>query len=196
MTNLWTVRKRVVYLVCVAIVAGATCLWSTGVFSAPKLTADDTHVAAAKPVPRSTTPVRTTKPTRLIIPSLDLALTIHDATINEKTNEWPLSDTEAEYANFTAKLGETRGTLLLYGHNQWQVLRKTAALKFGDRMILLDAAGGKWQFEYYRQQVIDPHDTAFVTEDVPFRVVMFTCDGWNDSARRLMYFRPVAQHRS
>lgn len=132
-----------------------------------------------------------TTPTRLLLPTIDVAIDIVDSSIDVKTNTWPLSDTQVHFANFTPKLGNTRGTLLLYGHNTPAVLSATANLSIGDEMVLVDEKGISWKFTLEREENITPDQVGFIYEDVPFRVVMFTCAGWGDQYRRLMYFAPV-----
>jgi hypothetical protein len=133
----------------------------------------------------------TTIPRRMLLPTVDLALDIDNATINIKTNEWPLSDIIAQYANFTPGLGSKKGTMLIYGHNTWSVMRKTSELMIGDELTLVDENNNTWKFTLTKEENVVPENVKFIYEDVPFRVVMFTCGGWNDQYRRLMYFTPV-----
>lgn len=133
-----------------------------------------------------------TKPTRLLLPSVNLAVDIDDATIDIKKNDWPLSSTNAQYANFTPGLGSKKGTMLIYGHNTWQVMRKTNDLKVGDILTLIDTNGRAWRFIMTNEENITPENVGFIYEDVPFRVVVFTCNGFYDQYRRLMYFSPVS----
>lgn len=134
--------------------------------------------------------VEKTIPTRLIAPSVDLGVAIKNSKINGSTNVWPLSDDTAHYANFTAKLGDTRGTMLIYGHNTKKVMNKTKDLELGDSIYLVDTNGKNWKFRFVDEKQILPTQVEFIYEDIPFRVVMFTCDGWNDKYRRLMFFQP------
>jgi hypothetical protein len=162
----------------------------------PQLNAVDKATLASINPHVSSSPVShpvTTKPKRLLLPSIDLGIDIDDATIDIHTNTWPLSNTNAQYANFTSRLGSKRGTMLLYGHNTWQVMRKTGDLKIGDEMVLLDENGQEWKFRFDHSESVIPENVGFIYEDVPFRVVAFTCDGWNDQYRRLMYFEPVTK---
>jgi LPXTG-site transpeptidase (sortase) family protein len=129
-------------------------------------------------------------PSRMIMPSVDLALNILDSTVQPTTNEWPLSDTDAQFANFTPKLGSQKGTMLLYGHNTVQVMRKTSDMKVGSELIIVDDHGKSLQFTMTQEKIIKPEDVGFIYEDVPFRIVIFTCNGWNDEYRRLMFFSP------
>ncbi len=132
-----------------------------------------------------------TKPKRVIMPTINLGLDIIDATIDVGTNSWPLSDSSAQYANFTSGLGNKRGTMLLYGHNTNQVMLSTARLSVGDEIVVIDENGTSWRFRYMDEKIITPEEVGFIYEDVPFRVVMFTCNGWNDQYRRLMFFEPA-----
>lgn len=129
-------------------------------------------------------------PTRLLLPTIDVAIDVDNSSIDVQTNTWPLSDDRVHFANFTPKLGNTRGTLLMYGHNTPSVLSATADLAIGDEMVLIDEKGVSWRFTLEREEKITPEQVGFIYEDVPFRVVMFTCDGWGDQFRRLMYFSP------
>lgn len=131
------------------------------------------------------------KPIRMLFPTIDLGVDIADATINAPTNYWPLSDTAAQYANFTPGLGSKKGTMVIYGHNTGAVMRKTADLQIGDALVLIDDKNQTWNFTFVKEENVVPENVGFIYEDVPFRIVMFTCTGWNDQYRRLMYFAPV-----
>lgn len=146
------------------------------------VTSASVNITAAVPV---------TQPVRMLLPSIDTGLDVADATIEPKSNTWPLSDTTAQYANFTPGLGSLRGTMLLYGHNSWPVLRKSNDLQLGDELILIDRSDRQWSFRLTEVRNVTPEEVGFIYEDTPFRVVIFTCNGWNDEYRRLMYFEPV-----
>lgn len=140
------------------------------------------NITAAAPV---------TRPVRMLLPSIDTGLDVADATVDTKLNVWPLSDAAAQYANFTPGLGSKKGTMLLYGHNSWPVLRKSNDLRLGDELVLVDQADQQWRFRLSEVRNVTPDQVGFIYEDTPFRVVVFTCNGWNDEYRRLMYFEPV-----
>lgn len=146
--------------------------------------------APAVSTPANTAP-QTTTPARMIMPSVDLALDIIDSTVQATTNDWPLSETNAHFANFTPKLGSQKGTMLLYGHNTPQVMRKTSDIKTGDTLTIVDNQGTSWQFTMTNEAIVKPENVGFIYEDVSFRIVIFTCNGWNDEYRRLMYFEPL-----
>jgi len=132
-----------------------------------------------------------TTPKRLIFPSIDFAIDVQDSTVSSDGEDWPLSNVDAHYANFTPGLGSLKGTMLMYGHNRWSVLRNTADLKTGDKMIVIDENNKKWEFVLRFEKIITPEQTEFIYEDVPFRIVVFTCDGWDSAERRLMFFDPA-----
>lgn len=131
-----------------------------------------------------------TTPLRMLLPTVNLALDIDNSTINIESNIWPLSDTAAHYANFTPGLGSERGTMLLYGHNTSSVMRQSNDLTIGDELVLIDENNRNWRFTLDKTENVKPESVGFIYEDVPFRVVIFTCNGWNDQFRRLMYFTP------
>lgn len=149
---------------------------------------DKEVVSAIAPVEKKSTQ---SVPARLIAPSVDLGVSILDSTVDLSTNNWPLSDSAAHYANYTAKLGDARGTMLIYGHNTMDVMYKTNNLKVNDVIYLVDKDGVNWKFKLAKEETVYPTDTAFITEDTSFRVVMFTCYGWKDEFRRLMFFEPI-----
>lgn len=188
----WMTALGLVFLLAAIVVSLSIMYQSTGLGHQPSLSTTDKNVVtnAQSVTPESSVQV-ISKPTRLIATSIDVGINILDSTINIQTNEWPLSDDKVHYANFTSGLGNTRGTLLLYGHNSWPVLRKTADLQIGDTIILVDENDKQWTFKYYEEKVITPDQVDFIYEDVPFRVVIFTCNGWADQYRRLMFFQPV-----
>lgn len=161
---------------------------------APTLQTNDVQILStsqSSKAPAATHETTVTKPVRLLLPSVNLAVNIDDATIDITTNEWPLSASNAQYANFTPGLGSKKGTMLVYGHNTWSVMRKTGDLQIGDQLALIDQNNKSWQFILTKEEIIVPENVGFIYEDVPFRVVIFTCNGWNDQYRRLMFFEPV-----
>lgn len=135
--------------------------------------------------------VKQTRPTRMILPTLNLGIGISTVSVKPAEDYWPLGKTEVQYADFTPRLGSERGTMLLYGHNSWPVLRKSNDLRLGDELVLVDQADQQWRFRLSGVRNVTPEQVGFIYEDTPFRVVVFTCNGWNDEYRRLMYFEPV-----
>jgi LPXTG-site transpeptidase (sortase) family protein len=127
----------------------------------------------------------------MIFPRIDLGIDVAKAKVDLGASAWPLSDVSAHYADFSAKLGDESGTMLLYGHNTWPVLKKTHDLTIGDELILIDTQGQSWRFELTKLSSVTPDQVGFIYEDTDFRVVIFTCNGWNDEYRRLMYFEPI-----
>lgn len=132
-----------------------------------------------------------TVPKRVVLPAIELGLDVINSSVIVATNYWPLSVGSAHYANFTPGLGSKEGTLLLYGHATRSVLGKTDGLKIGDELVLIDENDRPWKFAFTRQENVTPENVHFIYEDTPFRVVVFTCYGWNNEYRRLMYFSPI-----
>lgn len=175
------------------IIGALNILYISGPGSQPTITVSDKTTLAGV-LPASVEIDRAasiTRPIRMFLPSVDMGLDIADATIDVSTNAWPLSDTTAQYANFTPGLGSARGTMLLYGHNSWPVLRRANDLQLGDELILIDNNNQQWRFKLTNVTNVTPEQVGFIYEETPFRVVIFTCNGWGDQYRRLMYFTPV-----
>ena len=180
----------VIFVIATAIILN---LQNAGFFNQPNVTAADKTVLEEIPANEQVSEeLQLSRPERLIIPSVNIGIDILNSTIDVETNEWPLSDDAVHYANFTSSLGNERGTLLLYGHNSWPVLRNTEDLSIGDSMFLVDENGRTWEFTLSEEKIITPEQVEFIYEDVPFRVAMFTCNGWADQYRRLMFFTPVS----
>lgn len=185
-----------VVLIVLSIGSFQTIYRSQGLGSQPTLDASDkdrlTRVDA-RPLSgavdtQQLTPI--TKPQRVLLPSINVGLNVIDSTIAMTTNEWPLSASDAHYANFTPGLGSKKGTLLLYGHATEPVLGRTSSLRVGDPLALIDEHDQVWEFVLTHEENIMPANVSFIYEDVPFRVAVFTCYGWNNQYRHLMYFSP------
>lgn len=184
------------FCILIATITGAVAvLYVSGPGQQPTITSQDRkHLAVATPASARAAAAEAThvaQPVRMLMPAVDIGLDVADATIEPKSNTWPLSDTTAQYANFTPGLGSLKGTMLLYGHNSWPVLRKSNDLQLGDELILIDRNDRRWSFRLTEVRNVTPEEVGFIYEDTPFRVVIFTCNGWNDEYRRLMYFEPA-----
>lgn len=179
-------------LLAALIVSSLIALYGTSGFgSQPALTNEDRAIlATTAPAAQESTPTLS-RPTRILIPDVNLGLDVISSTITVETNDWPLSDDSVHDANFTSSLGNERGTLLLYGHNSWPVLRNANDLSVGERMYLVDENGKTWGFVLSETKIVTPEQVGFIYEDTPFRVVIVTCNGWADEYRRLFYFQPV-----
>lgn len=185
----WQALLNIIILFVLVTASVILVLQTTGLWAQPQITHDD--IRYLNQPSEKVDGLNLSTPIRMILPTVNISLDIHNAMVDKSKNEWPLSDTMAEYANFTSALGNERGTLLLYGHNQVQVLRRTENLQIGDKLVLVDNNKKTWNFSYYKDQIVRPEEVGFIYEEVPFRVVIFTCNGWNDEFRRLMFFSPI-----
>ncbi len=182
----------VAFLVLLVIWSLLALYGATGISRQPSLSPQDQAVLAAAPASQDTQPVvELSTPNRILIPDVNIGLDVVDSTIDVQTSTWPLSDENVHYANFTSSLGNERGTMVLYGHNSWPVLRNANDLVVGNRMFLVDENGKSWEFQLAEVKEVTPDQVGFIYEDTPFRVVIITCNGWADEYRRLFYFQPV-----
>ncbi len=183
-------------LMALTLVSLRTVLASQGIGQASTIsTADMRQLSHTDQPPVASTVTKEkipiTTPKRMLLPTIELGLDVINSTVNTTTGDWPLSITSAHYANFTPGLGSKKGTLLLYGHATWSVLGKTNSLKIGDELVLLDENEHSWRFALVQEKNVTPEQVDFIYEDVPFRVVIFTCYGWSNEYRHLMYFSPI-----
>ncbi|MGE5327739.1 MAG: sortase domain-bontaining protein [Thiobacillus sp.] len=188
--NKFKYKLTALLAVSVILVGGVKITCDTyGICGQASISDADSKIISSKPQTQKENTV--TQPVRMIIPAIELAVNVDSATVDLATNNWPLSDTSAQYANFTPGLGSSDGTMLIYGHHTWEVLRRTDNIKIGDELNLIDNKGRVWRFSLAKQQDVVPTDIGFIYEKTPFRVVAFTCNGPNDQYRRLMFFKPI-----
>lgn len=147
---------------------------------------------ATVPEPASDNEVIAGKPVQLVIPRLDVDLTIEDGKYHADSETWTLHDHNAHYAVMTAQPSNQPGHTMLYGHNTRRVLAATEDIQPGDEMLVKTNNGHTFTYTYIGDEVVMPDDTAFLQEahesaEEPV-LTLLTCDGPWFEKRRLMSF--------
>lgn len=156
--------------------------------SVPKNTASDIRT-----VRLSHSQVTGSHPVTLRIDAIRLEQDIHAGSYNYESGTWALSDDAVQFATMTTPPNHRSGTTLLYGHNTWRVLEKTAMLQQGDLAIVTTSDEREYQYRYTKSASVLPSNTTILSESTKEpRLVLMTCEGWNNEHRRLYYFEIIS----
>lgn len=128
-------------------------------------------------------------PTRIVLPSLGIDLTVVQGAYNFNSNVWSVTNLTANYAQNTAEPNNKSGKTLIYGHWTSKVFGPTKNLKPGDLAYVYTTGNHVLAYRFSYKSYIKPTDTAVLDS---FKgkpgLVLMTCDGTWAQERRLMYF--------
>ncbi len=127
-------------------------------------------------------------PVRVQIPSLGIDVAVYDGTYNQKTGEWTLRDTDAQYALPSSLPNDTTGNTLIYGHYNGKVFQELHRVETGAEAYVLTAEGQKFVYTFMSSQVMSPTDTSVFLYDGPPRLTLQTCTGRYMQNRHMHYF--------
>ncbi len=128
-------------------------------------------------------------PMRLVLPSLDLDLSVEEGRYNEANGKWTLSKTAAHYALPTPPVNDQSGNTLIYGHNFDHIFKRLGQLQPGDEAIVYTVNGHVFTYAYESSYHVPPEDLSVFNPTEQPMLTLQTCTGnWNE-VRRMSKFR-------
>lgn len=129
------------------------------------------------------------RPVAFTVPRIGLSRTIIPGEYDYSTQNWTLTNDNAQYAVITPELSTKKGQTVIYGHNTYQVLAPMKDLLPGDEVQVTSDEGKTFIYTYVSDRFVEPNDVSVFRErpDSP-RIVFMTCDGLFSQTRRLIYF--------
>lgn len=129
-------------------------------------------------------------PTHIIIPNLEIDVTVAAGIYNQATDSWNVSSTAAQHAIITPPINTRAGTTVIYAHNTRNLFGPLKNIQADDIVLVKTANGATFKYAYTGEQIIDPSNTA-VFENAQTgapRLALLTCSGsWNQK-RQLLSF--------
>ncbi len=132
--------------------------------------------------------VKSGRPTKLFIPSMNITLPIQVGEYNESDGSWTLNEVDAFYATPSAPVNDQKGNSLIYGHNLDAVFGQLPNLIPGAELEITTDTGYVFTYAYNDVQEISPEDTSVFTYETPPTVMLQTCSGAWDQFRSMYTF--------
>lgn len=120
------------------------------------------------------------KPYKLYIPKIHKTLLISDGVISN--DRWMISDTGVSYLT-TSPLPGKMGNAVLYGHNLDSILGKLPSLNEGDLVYVVMNDGTFYKYAIFERKQVEPDAVGILKNSGDFRITIYTCSGFLDSAR-------------
>lgn len=128
------------------------------------------------------------KPTRLVIPSLKIDITVADGIYNASSQTWTLSKDKAHYALMTPEPNNQEGNTFIYGHNRREVFANLAKLKIGETATVYTDNGHQFTYKFRSAYETNPTDSSLFDYQGPPILTLQTCSGVWYQNRYLMTF--------
>jgi sortase (surface protein transpeptidase) len=128
------------------------------------------------------------KPSRLVIPSLNIDVKIADGIYNATTQTWTLSKDKAHYALMTPEPNNQSGNTFIYGHNRSEVFSRLSKLAIGQDAVIYTDNGHVFTYKYRSAYETDPNDSSLFTYTGAPILTLQTCSGVWYQNRFLMTF--------
>jgi LPXTG-site transpeptidase (sortase) family protein len=130
----------------------------------------------------------TGKPTRLVIPSLKLDLSVLEGVYDTKSGRWTLSNDKVHYALMTMQPNDQQGNTLIYGHYRPGVFATLKSIKPGAEVHVMTDNGHTFIYKYKEAKTIDPTDTSILSYEGTPMLTLQTCTGAFMQNRQLFSF--------
>jgi LPXTG-site transpeptidase (sortase) family protein len=140
------------------------------------------------PLPDPKPTLVTGKPVRLLIPSLDIDLTVAEGTYNTKTKAWTLSKDKAHYALPSIQPNNEQGNTFIYGHYRRQVFSSLRKVTDGAVVHIVTDNGYKFVYTYRSTQVVHPTNVDIFAYTGKPQLTLQTCTGALFQDRQHFFF--------
>jgi LPXTG-site transpeptidase (sortase) family protein len=130
-------------------------------------------------------------PSQLIIPSLNMNLTVIPGIYNSKTKTWTLSLSEVQYAVITPEPNTVSGNTFIYGHYRRAVFASLHTIQLGAQAVIKTTNDHTFYYQLVSEKVTNPNDVSlFSYKGKPILTVQ-TCTGLFFQNRQLFTFELV-----
>lgn len=128
------------------------------------------------------------KPQRIIIPSVNIDITIEEGGI--KDGVWTVSRDNATHLDISSDLASD-GNIVIYGHNKRKIFGSLPYVKEGDIIKVLGESGKEYNFVVYQKVFVDPERVDLVMPTTYKELTLYTCWGLLDQKRAVIKARPL-----
>jgi LPXTG-site transpeptidase (sortase) family protein len=131
----------------------------------------------------------TGKPVRLVVPSLQIDISIIDGTYNQQSGTWTLTNDKAQFASVTALPNNEKGNTYIYGHALPKVFASLHKMSAKAAAIIYTDNGHEFTYEYRSMAETTPKDTsALAVQDGIPTLSLQTCSGMWYQNRQIYSF--------
>jgi LPXTG-site transpeptidase (sortase) family protein len=145
---------------------------------------------ASEAVPVITELHRTSQPSFINIPSLQLALPVFETSIQK--NMWEVSSKGISHLTSSANPGEKQ-TIILYSHNTNDRFGPIRWMKIGDVIRLTAHDGSVHEYIVKELVTVKPTDVEILQSHNEEILILYTCDGFADSKRFVVKAFPITK---
>jgi LPXTG-site transpeptidase (sortase) family protein len=136
-------------------------------------TSTPTQVIQGHPAPN----VASGHPARISIPSVGIDLPVVDGFYNQKTGDWTLTDTDAQFATITTEPNTAAGQTFIYGHATNRVFGPLLNAKLGTTATITTSNGYKFTYTLRSTERSAPTNTSILGYQGAPRLLLQTCQG-------------------
>ena len=153
--------------------------------------------AALQPAPvQQVTLTETTKPEKILTgkpvniraPSVDINLDVIEGFYDKETDDWTLTDDNAQFAVMTSQPNDSTGNTFIYGHNTSAVFAPLIYMSEGDEVMVTTSNKLTFTYRYTGVKIVDPTTTSILLPTEEPRLTLMMCEGVFDQHRRVMIF--------
>jgi sortase (surface protein transpeptidase) len=130
-------------------------------------------------------------PSRIVVPNLDIDLSIVTQHYSPAIKSWPVSPSTANYAAETPMINNIRGQTLIYGHDTRGIFGPLSGLSTGDTAYVYTGNGHVFKYSYAGSRDISPQSVNIISQMAkePAGLNLITCSGAYFQYRHLMSFK-------
>ena len=135
-------------------------------------------------------------PTRILIPSIGVDVSIGVGSYDPSDGTWTLDNNRAFYADASVPVNNNNGVTLIYGHARRAVFGRLNEVIEGDEVTVLTDSGYSFHYAYKSKQDVSPGDTTIFNDGGAPTLVLLTCSGPWDAYRTLVSFQLMGEQKT
>lgn len=129
------------------------------------------------------------KPVRIVVPSVEVDLPVHDGFYNPADGSWTLSEEpRAYYATLTPVPNDFAGNSLIYGHNNWKVFYKLTNMTPGAKAYVHTENGHIFSYTFKKSENLKPDNVSIFAYRGEPMLTLQTCVGTWYELRQMFEF--------
>lgn len=128
-------------------------------------------------------------PAQIIIPSLNINLSVEPGKYEAATDSWTLSGYNAHFATMTNPANDTEGNTFIYGHNNPYVFGPMKRIQPGATIEIIATNGNRFIYTYQQSYIVAPNDVSLFKYKGPPILTVQTCTGVWHEKRKLYEFK-------
>lgn len=128
-------------------------------------------------------------PVRVQVDSARINLPVITGSYNQKTGQWTLTNTSAQYADRSLPANNKAGTTLIYAHAEQNLFGRLSQLSPNSTAYVYTDNGYKFTYTLTTTEAVSPRQTSVITSEGAPQLLLQTCSGTFSQNRQLYYFK-------